>query len=98
MSYVYGPATSSGEKSISAAITSRPSMIHGFDILPPSIGLATLKIYDGTSASGTIIAEITVAAGQNAISMSYVIPRLCNTALYASLSGTTTYVIGYSLF
>ena len=95
-----GPQTTSDQQSASAQIASRPGFFHGFELTPPNVGLATLKIYDSenSSISGKkILAEATVAAGQNSIFLTYVVPRVANRGIYVTLTGTTTYVVGYSL-
>lgn len=93
-----GPGTSSGEKSSSEAIATRPAYLHGFEINPPNSGLAVLKIYDNASAaSGIVVATATVAAGQNSLYLDFRAARVCNNGIYASLTGTTTYIISYSL-
>lgn len=91
-------ATSSGEKSASAVIYARPAYLHGFEILPPATGVSTIKVYDSpSSATGLIIASGTVAAGQNAIYLSFVCPRVCNNGVYAALTGSaTTYQVAFS--
>ena len=90
------PATVSGEKSASAVIYAAPAALIGIDLLPPSSGIATLKIYDHPSAaSGTIVAELVVAAGMNAQSVHLAVSRRALTGLYASLTGTTTYIVAF---
>lgn len=97
-----GPATSSGEKSASTVIYTRPCYLHGFEVVPPNIGYSVLKVYDSsnTSTAGkTIIAEATVAAGQNSIYLSFMTPRVANNGVYAELtntSGSTTFVLAFS--
>lgn len=91
------PSSVSGEKNASAVIYAAPAILQSIDLLPPATGVATLKIYDHPStASGTIIAELVVAAGQNSASIHLATARRAVTGLYASLSGTTTFVVGFS--
>lgn len=91
-----GLVTSSGEKTASAQIYAAPSYLHNFEVNPPAIGLATVKIYDGTDSTGTMIASITVAAGQNSVVVDYKTARIANRGIYAALSGTTSYIVGFS--
>lgn len=101
--YMIGPQTTSDEQSASAQICTRTGYFHSFELNPPAIGLATLKIYDSensTLAGKKILAEGICAAGQNSIFLSYMTPRVALRGIYASLTttvGTTTYVAGYSL-
>lgn len=98
-----GPQTTSDEKTTSAQICVRTGYFHSFELNPPSIGLATLKIYDSedSSLSGKkILAQGICAAGQNSIFLSYMVPRVALRGIYASLTvttGTTAFVVGYSL-
>lgn len=95
-----GPASTSDEKSSSAQIASISGFLHGFELNPPAVGLATLKIYDSensTVSGKQILCTATVAAGQNSIYVELPSPRVANKGLYATLTGTTTYVVGFSL-
>jgi len=93
---VIGPATTSGEQSATAQIWAQPGFLHGIEINPPQSGLVTLKVYDGASTSGKLLSTLTVAAGENSISVQFNSPRVVNSGIHAALSGTTTYVIAYS--
>ncbi len=95
-----GPATPSDELSASSNVTTRSSFLHGFEINPPAIGVATLKIYDSENSTLTnkkLMATATVAAGQNSIYLSFIMPRVANRGIRAVITGTTTFVVGYSL-
>lgn len=98
MSYIFG-TTTSDEQSASAAIMARPGFLHGFELLPPLLGTSTLKIYDNAAvATGKLVAEATVAAGQNSMWLNFSSPRVLNQGCYASLSGSaTTYIVSFSL-
>lgn len=101
MAYVYGPVTTSDEKSASATIYAAQSHFHGFEILPPASGYAILKIYDSADSTLTgkkIVAEAQIAAGMNSIFLALVSPRVCNQGVRAELTGTgsTTYTVGFS--
>lgn len=97
-----GPATSSDEKTASSAITTRPSFLHGFEVLPPPFGSATLKVYDSensTVAGKKLLASAVVRAGQNSVYLSLLTPRVANRGIYAVLTSTaaTSFVVAYSL-
>lgn len=99
MSYVYGPVTTSDEQASSATIYAAQSHFHGFELLPPTSGYATLKIYDSSNSTLTskkIIAEASVSAGMNSIYLALPAPRVCNQGIRAELTGTTTYTVGFS--
>lgn len=90
--------TSSGEKSATAQINTIGGYLHGFELNPPETGYATLKVYDSKS-SGTsmLLATASCAAGMNSIYVEFPYPRACNSGIYAVLTGTTTYTVGFSL-
>lgn len=100
MDRMIGPASYSGEKSADAVIYAAPAFLHGFELQPPTIGYATLKIYDNASAaSGTLIASATVAAGMNSIYLDFTAARACNNGIYADITVTstsTTYSVAFS--
>lgn len=98
MSSLRWSASSSGEKSATAQITVIGSYLHGFELNPPSTGLATLKVYDSKAgAASSLIATATTAAGLPSIYVEFPAPRIANSGIYAVLTGTTTYVVGFSL-
>lgn len=98
MSFARQSVSSSGEKSSTAQITLIGGFLHGFELNPPSSGLATLKIYD-SNAGGTslLLATATTAAGLPSIYVEFPYPRAANSGIYAVLTGTTTYSVGFSL-
>lgn len=98
MSFARHSVSTSGEKSSTAQITLIGGHLHGFELNPPSSGLATLKIYD-SNAAGTskLVSTATTAAGLPSIYVEFPYARACNSGIYAVLTGTTTYVIGFSL-
>lgn len=91
-------ASSSGEKSVTSQITVIGAYLCGFELNPPSTGLATLKMYD-SNAAGTslLLATATTAAGLASIYVEFPYPRTANSGIYAVLTGTTTYSVGFSL-
>jgi len=98
MAYIRPTATSSGVKSATSQITSTGGYLHGFELNPPSTGYATLNIYDSGSGDTTLlITTASVAAGQNSIYCEFPSLRTANSGIYAVLTGTTTYTIGFSL-
>lgn len=96
-----GPATSSGEKTDDAVICARPGYLHGFELLPPSAGTVTLKIYDSensTVSGKTVLAQAKVAAGQNSVYCAFLVPRVANRGIFAEVDVTTSsYTVAYSL-
>ncbi len=92
------PCTSSDEQSSSKLVSVRPSTLCGIDLLPPASGTAKLKIYDNNVAStsgATVLFECSVDTGEASSSFNASIARLAKKGIYAVLTGTTTYVIGY---
>lgn len=99
-----GPATTSDEQSATASITVRSSFLHGLDLNPPTVGFATLKIYDSEDSVVTgrkLIAEAVCAAGQNSVYISFNAPRVANRGIRAVLTQTTgttaVYNVAFSL-
>lgn len=98
MSFGKHSVTSSGEKSATSQVTSTGGYLHGFELNPPASGLATLKIYDSSSAgTSLLLSTATTAAGLPSIYVEFPNPRTANSGIYAVLTGTTTYSIGFSL-
>lgn len=99
--YVFGPSTSSGEKTASAQVTDQPAFFFSLELIPPTSGLATVKVYDSedSSVSGKLVLLTAVcAAGQNTLYISRNTPMAVNRGIYVSYSGTNSaYVVGYSL-
>lgn len=91
-----GPATTTGELSASSQAWARPGYLHGVEFNPPVSGQATLKLYDGTSSAGKLLTTLTSASGETSISVQFVVPRVVNFGIYASLSGISTYVVAFS--
>jgi len=69
------------------------------DLLPPNSGAATLVIYDNNTAnaSGTILFEGACQAGTASSSVNMSMARYVTKGIYAVLTGTTTYVVGYTV-
>lgn len=87
---------SSGTKSASGVILGAGGYLCSIDIDPPASGSATLIIYDNPSAaSGTVLSRMTVQAGQNSINVNLNAPQIANSGIYAALTGTTNFVIGF---
>lgn len=98
MAYIRPAATSSGVKSATAQIIATGGYLHGFELNPPSTGYATLNIYDSNNAgTGFLLTTASVAAGQNSIYCEFPTLRTANSGIYAVLTGTTTYSVGFSL-
>lgn len=95
---MHSGVTSSGERSATVQITTTGGYLHSLQINPPSSGYATLKVYDSNNAGTTLlIATVAVSAGLNSIYLSLPHPQTANNGIYAVLTGTTTYTIGFSL-
>lgn len=95
-----GPASSSGELSASSIVMNMTGYLHGVELNPPSVGLATVKVWDSPTTSTVgkrLLTTMTCAAGQNALFLTFLMPRIANSGIYCELTGTTTYVVGYSL-
>lgn len=98
MSFSKHTASSSGELSATQQVTTIGAYLCGFELNPPSSGVATLKVYDSSSAGTTkLLSTATTASGLPSIYVEFPNPRVANSGIYAVLTGTTTYVIGFSL-
>jgi hypothetical protein len=81
-------ATSSGEKTASAAIVTGPGALQTVIVTADGTNAATVVIYDSLSAAGTILARVVVDAGLVFESLHLTIPVVANTGIYLSISGT----------
>lgn len=91
-------ATSSGEKSADAQISTLPGFLLGVDLQPPASGAATLVIYDSensTTSGKTVLFECTVPTGVASINFQE-LNIVANRGIYADLTGTTTYVVRFA--
>lgn len=101
MAWAAAPQTSSGEQTGNAQISSNRAHLLGIELNPPATGLATLKIYDSensTTSGKALVLSLTVAAGQSTLFITFPSGRSANRGLYAVLTGTTSYLVGYNLF
>lgn len=98
MPFIRWSATSSGQLSATSQVTTIGAYLCGFELNPPATGLATLKIYDSNAAGTTkLLSTATTAAGLASIYCEFPAPRTANSGIYAVLTGTTTYAVGFSL-
>ena len=82
-------ATSSGEKTSSAAILAMPGALQTVVVTADGTNQATVILYDNASAaSGTILARVIVDAGLVFESLHLTIPVVALNGIYASISGT----------
>lgn len=92
-------STTSGILSATTQIQSTEGQLTGIDLVPPATGTVTLTIYDsigGTSAA-TAIASLQVNSLANSITTHYSIPRAFNKGCYAVLTGTTSFIVLYTI-
>lgn len=91
------PVTVSGSLSASQAISTLPGRLMSITLMPPATGTATLVLYDNASAaSGTILDMVYVSAtSTQSININCVVGKAYQKGLYASLTGTTSFNVGY---
>jgi hypothetical protein len=93
------PSTSSGSLGATALIMSIPCRLCSIDILPPATGTASLIVYDNNTSSSTsalVLCQIYISASSTqSVNFDLSTPRAANKGLYAVLTGTTTYNLGY---
>ena len=82
------PANSSGLKSSSAAITTKPARLVSVIAIADGTNAATVTIYDAASATGTALAQIIVDAGLTYEMFQCDDGVMANTAIYCDISGT----------
>ena len=84
-------ATSSGKLLESATITSSAALLYGAKLIGGTDN-SRLKIYNNTSAAGTIVWELANAGGTNAgdvnDSVTFKKPIVCSSGIHAVLAGT----------
>lgn len=88
---------SSGLKSASAAIVTRPVRLHGITLLQASAA-CTLIVYDNASTnSGTVIEQVNNTVNLSTVSVKLVVPVECLNGIYAAVTGAgANYIIHYS--
>lgn len=85
---------SSDIKSTSALIATGANKINAITFLGDGTNSSTLTIYDGTSASGKVLAKVVNRPSDQQNHIIYTNPVKCETGIYASLSGTGgTYIV-----
>lgn len=101
------PTTSSGLKTADAQITTLPSRLKHVILIADGTNAATLDVYAGTSASGLLLARLSVAAGdtmqtvlfaEGGVEGNVAIGVAGNgQGLFADVTGTgASYLVGYS--
>ncbi len=92
------PATSSGLLTADTAVLSAPGRLLSVQLIADGTNAATLIIYDNTSAAGTVLAKLSLAA-----TGTYQDAHLpaegfaCNKGIYADVTGTgAAFIIGFS--
>jgi hypothetical protein len=87
-------ATSSGLKSTDSQITLLESTVTAVQLVAAGAA-ATLIVYEGTSSSGLAVATISAAAGTSN-SVTFNKPVVCNTGVFADVSGAgATYIVHF---
>ena len=78
----------SGEISSSSIIYSGSCWITSIMVNTNGSNDATVLLYNNTSAAGSIVVEIKVAAAENYGGRIWKFPRKCNNGIYAAITGT----------
>lgn len=89
------PCSTSGALSSSAAVSTRPCLIHAITLIQASAA-CSVALYDNASSNAGVIAAY-VASVTNGITTSIVFnhPVLCSNGIYASLAGSGVEAIVY---
>lgn len=88
LSMMLEPSTSSGELSSSAAALAAGGLLMSVILIPGSAA-STVIVYDNpSSASGTILAELTGAANASSVVLAMPSGIYARTGMYVSISGT----------
>lgn len=81
-------STGSGQLSASALVRSRPCNLSALEVQTDGTNPATAVIYDGTDATGIMVARLVVAGSSNQGTRTWDFPRRIENGLYVALSGT----------
>ncbi len=89
---------SSGLQASSAAICTRPALLHGITLLQAAAA-CTVIVYDNKSTnSGTAIEQVNNTVNVSTVSVKLNCPVECVNGIYAAVTGTgANYIIHYSL-
>lgn len=85
-------STSSGRKTASAQIYTRPGALVGISLSNPDTGQSLLTIWDSSSSNTSgkdVIAEVEMDAGMNSVNHEFMAPVCVNYGLYAELTYTS---------
>jgi|Deesub1362B_J571_1020462.scaffolds.fasta_scaffold08539_4 hypothetical protein len=91
MQYSFG----SGKKTADSLIYSKACKLLGIMITTDGTNDVTVKIYDNTSATGTVLPDIYVPASARTVYVEWVYPRWMNNGIYVDVttSGTVQYEV-----
>ena len=81
-------AISSGLKTGSGIITTRPAKLTGVEIITNGVNDATVIVYNSQDATGAVLFKGTVPGVNNFGGVTYEIPVVAEKGLYLSLAGT----------
>lgn len=89
---------SSGLKSASSAITTRPARIHGITLIQASAACTVIAYDNATTNAGTAIEQINNTVNSSSVNVKFNTPVECINGIYAAVTGTgATFIIHYSL-
>lgn len=98
---MYNIADSSGRISDDQQIATRPCMLHGIIVDPPSTGTVSLTVYDSenSSVSGKkVLVYFEQLAGINSVPVNHPAPLVANRGIYCVFSGIDKANAGYIVY
>jgi len=89
-------AISSGLKAADTLIYTGRGTLNGVVVNTDGTNAATLTLYDNTSASGNVLAQMIVAGADRTNALLFNLAVRCNNGIYADVTGTgATYTVYY---
>lgn len=91
------PITMTGSITTSQSIATGRGRVMAIDLIAPVTGTALLVLYDNPSGpTGNVVAQVALtSSATQSISITMPVGRAYQLGLYASLTGTTSFNIGY---
>lgn len=89
-------SVSSGEQTSDALVCSGPCFIRAVEVITDGTNNAKLVIYDSTTASGTVVFEMTVVGASHYGGRGWVAPLKMNNGIYCDITGTgASYIVEF---
>lgn len=92
------PCKSSGLQSSSAAIVTRPCLLHAVTIVDAAAACTAIAYDNKSAASGTEVAQVNATVNASTNTVTFNNPVECSNGIYVALTGASAkYIVHYSL-